>query len=79
MKKTLLTLIRFYQQHFNLNNPLIKTLFLTESTCRFSPTCSDYMYEAIEKRGIIGGLTLGIRRILRCHPWNQGGLDPVPR
>lgn len=46
--------------------------------CRFQPTCSEYMIEALKKHGIIKGLYLGIKRILRCHPWGGSGLDPVP-
>lgn len=45
--------------------------------CRFYPSCSQYMIEAIEKKGIFKGLTLGIYRLLRCHPWAKGGIDPV--
>lgn len=48
------------------------------SACRFEPTCSVYMYQAIQKKGIIKGLYWGIRRILRCHPFCEGGFDPVP-
>ncbi|MGD0099074.1 MAG: membrane protein insertion efficiency factor YidD [Acidobacteriota bacterium] len=46
--------------------------------CRFEPTCSVYMYQAIQKRGLFKGVFLGARRLLRCHPFCQGGIDPVP-
>lgn len=47
-------------------------------SCRFYPTCSSYTMEAIEKHGPAMGSWLGVKRILRCHPWNEGGYDPVP-
>lgn len=47
------------------------------STCRFSPTCSEYTKEAVRHHGIIRGSMLGLGRILRCHPWNAGGYDSV--
>jgi len=78
MKQFVLRLIRFYQRYLNLTNPVMKSLFLTDAACRFHPTCSEYMYQAIEKFGIINGLYWGTKRILRCHPWSKGGLDPVP-
>ncbi len=78
MQSFILFLIRLYQKTSFFHTVLFRTLFLTDQACRFSPTCSNYMYEAVEKYGVIKGLYLGVRRILRCHPWNKGGHDPVP-
>lgn len=44
--------------------------------CRFEPTCSVYFIEAVKKHGTLRGSFMGIRRVLRCHPWNHGGYDP---
>ena len=46
--------------------------------CRFHPTCSAYAIEAVSKHGAIRGAWLGLRRLLRCHPWGGSGFDPVP-
>ena len=62
-------LIRFYQICISPLKPL---------TCRFTPTCSQYTLEAFRKYGPIKGFWLGLKRILRCHPWGGSGYDPVP-
>lgn len=48
------------------------------NSCRFEPSCSDYALEAVERHGFWRGLFLALRRIVRCHPYSKGGLDPVP-
>lgn len=68
MKNFLIFSIKLYQR---VMSPLFPP------TCRFSPTCSHYMILSLEKYGAIKGLWLGIKRILKCHPWNPGGYDPV--
>ncbi len=65
----LCALIRVYQKTFSL---------LLGNCCRFEPSCSNYMLEAIRTHGVGYGVFLGLRRIARCHPWNPGGADPVP-
>ncbi|PTX42072.1 hypothetical protein C8P64_2486 [Christiangramia gaetbulicola] len=52
---------------------------LTPASCRFQPTCSSYMLEAIELHGPVKGFWMGMKRISRCHPWGGSGYDPVPR
>lgn len=51
---------------------------LLPNVCIYYPSCSSYMLEAIEKHGVIKGIYLGVKRILRCVPWKEGGFDPVP-
>lgn len=61
--------IRFYQL-------CISPLF--PPSCRFTPTCSEYARQALIKHGVVKGLWLALRRLLRCHPWGGHGYDPVP-
>jgi putative membrane protein insertion efficiency factor len=69
MKYVLMALIRVYQLTVS---PLLGPV------CRFYPSCSHYGYEAISRHGAIYGTYLTVRRLLRCHPWNPGGVDLVP-
>lgn len=59
-------------------SPLIHTLVGPAYGCRFEPTCSRYFGDAVETHGIWAGGGLGLRRLLRCHPWGGCGYDPVP-
>jgi len=69
MKRLLLLTVRGYQRFISPMSP---------PSCRFTPSCSQYSYEAISKYGIIKGVWLSIKRVGRCHPWNPGGYDPIP-
>lgn len=71
-----LKIIRIYQKYLSFDSGLGRLVFINK-TCRFEPTCSEYAYQAISKYGILSGCFLGLRRILRCHPWNNGGYDPL--
>lgn len=69
MRWLLMKIIRLYQYAIS---PMMT------SSCRFHPTCSQYASEAIAKHGAMRGTWLGVRRLLRCNPWSDGGYDPVP-
>jgi putative membrane protein insertion efficiency factor len=68
MQALILFLLRGYKR---LISPLLP------SACRYQPTCSDYMAQAVRKYGAPRGVWLGFRRLLRCHPFHEGGFDPV--
>jgi len=68
MQSLILALLAAYKR---LVSPLLP------SACRFHPTCSEYMMEAVRRYGPARGVWLGVKRLSRCHPWNPGGLDPV--
>ena len=69
MRALALVPLRFYKRFLS---PLLPPM------CRFDPTCSIYVMQAIEKHGTLRGVWLGLRRLARCHPFNPGGWDPVP-
>ena len=77
MRKAALFLIRIYQKTLSPDHGVVSKI-MPLRTCRFHPTCSQYTYQAVERFGIFRGLLLGSKRVLRCHPWNDGGYDPVP-
>lgn len=69
MKKLIIKLIRMYQ----------KTPIPAHSACKYYPSCSEYMIEAIEFHGTFKGVLMGIGRIIRCNPFSKGGYDPVKK
>lgn len=71
LKKLFIFPIRMYQ--------IFLSPLLGLKKCRFHPTCSQYMIEAIEEWGVLKGMSLGIKRISKCHPWGGMGNDPVPK
>jgi putative membrane protein insertion efficiency factor len=68
MRKLIVAILRLYKLALSPTLP---------SACRYYPSCSDYMRQAVEKYGPARGVWMGIKRIARCHPFHQGGLDPV--
>jgi uncharacterized protein len=68
MRKLIVAVLRLYKLVISPALP---------SACRYYPSCSDYMRQAVEKYGPLRGVWMGIKRVARCHPFHQGGLDPV--
>ncbi len=75
LKQLLILPVRFYRRY--LSRPL-HLLSGPNSGCRFTPSCSAYFIEAVERHGALRGCALGIWRLLRCNPWGGCGYDPVP-
>jgi hypothetical protein len=69
LTRGLLAVLRFYRQNVSPSRP---------ATCRYTPSCSGYAIESIERFGLLRGSWLALRRVLRCHPFHVGGHDPVP-
>jgi len=74
-KKLVVRIISLYQKTLSPDHGWLKFL---GGTCRYYPTCSEYTKEAIERYGVVKGFSLGFKRVGRCHPFNQGGVDMVP-
>lgn len=76
MKNIILKILKFYK-----TNPVVRAVMMNFPMnlfgCRYQPTCSEYMYDAVKKYGVGKGIYLGSFRILRCNPWAKGGFDPV--
>ena len=68
MQHIVIAALRFYKRYLS---PLLP------SACRFYPTCSEYMMQAVEKRGVWRGVWMGTKRLAKCHPFHAGGVDPV--
>ena len=68
MKKLVLAALRFYKRYVSPGLP---------PACRYTPTCSEYAVEAVERYGVLKGGALAVRRVLSCHPLSKGGYDPV--
>ena len=68
MQKVLIALLRGYKKFISPFLP---------SACRYSPTCSEYMMQAVAKYGAVRGVWMGLKRLARCHPFHEGGFDPV--
>lgn len=68
LKKIVIGLIKTYQRFISPIKP---------PSCRFYPTCSQYTIDSISKHGIIKGISMALRRLIKCHPFNPGGYDPV--
>ena len=68
MQKLIMGGLRFYKRWISPALP---------SACRYYPTCSEYMLEAVDKHGVLRGSAMGLKRLCRCHPFHAGGYDPV--
>ena len=77
MKQIVLVLIQIYQKLKPIRSGVARLFFIQESSCKFRPTCSDYIYQAVAKYGAIKGLYIGLKRIMRCSPLSKGGIDPI--
>ena len=76
MRNFVVFLINFYQKYLSLDTGMFS--LKKGTTCVFYPTCSEYTKQAVLKYGVLKGVFLGARRVLRCHPWQKNHIDPLP-
>ena len=77
-KKSVIFIISLYQKTLSPDTGILKRIgLIRKPVCVFYPTCSEYAKEAVEKYGILKGIWLGFKRIIRCHPWQKNHLDPL--
>ena len=70
MKRLVLLFLHFYQH--------VLAFVFPANSCRFYPSCSTYAIQAVERFGVLRGCWMGMKRLSHCHPWHEGGFDPVP-
>ena len=76
LKTVILSLIRLYQATVSPDHGWLSFMY-PQGYCRFHPSCSEYGYQAVAKKGAFKGTAMAVWRVLRCNPWSRGGLDPV--
>ncbi|NCP77219.1 membrane protein insertion efficiency factor YidD [Candidatus Gracilibacteria bacterium CG_4_9_14_0_2_um_filter_38_7] len=79
ISRFLITLVRLYQRYLSPDHSIWARAMNRPPYCKHIPSCSEYMVESIEKRGVVRGVLKGIWRIFRCNPWSRGGYDPVEK
>jgi putative membrane protein insertion efficiency factor len=72
------SLVQFLIRSYRVVFAPVKVMLGVQGCCRYTPTCSHYVEEAVCTHGLVRGLALGARRVGRCHPWGGAGFDPVP-